>query len=185
MDNQLQGVTVFLVGMMGSGKSTVGQVLAEQLGYRFYDADVVVERVAECSITELFATQGEAAFRALETQVLSQLAAQVRSVIATGGGVILRSENWSYLRHGIVIWLDAPIPLLVERLATDESRPLLQNTDLNQKLTTLLQERRAYYEQADLTITLSADQSPEAVTEQILQTLPKILRPKNQNGANA
>ena len=86
MKEQLQGVNLFLIGMMGSGKSTVGQLLAEQLRYRFFDSDVLIERVAGEPVTEIFAHQGEATFRELESQVLGQLAAQTRSVIATGGG---------------------------------------------------------------------------------------------------
>ncbi len=86
MKHLLKGVSLFLVGMMGCGKSTVGRILAKKLQYRFYDTDTLVERVAGCTITGLFEQQGEVAFRDLETQVLNQLSAQTQSIIATGGG---------------------------------------------------------------------------------------------------
>ncbi|MFN5514612.1 MAG: shikimate kinase, partial [Cyanobacteriota bacterium] len=126
MESHLRGLSVFLIGMMGSGKSAVGQVLAKRLGYRFFDADIVLERVAQVSINDFFAQKGESAFRDLESQVLGELAAQTRSVIATGGGAVLRRQNWSYLRHGLVVWLSAPPALLAARLRGDETRPLLR-----------------------------------------------------------
>ena len=93
MQQLLQGVNVFLIGMMGSGKTTVGQKLAQRLNYRFFDSDVLIERVTQQSINDIFATQGEETFREFETQVLSELAACTKSVIATGGGMVLKPIN--------------------------------------------------------------------------------------------
>jgi len=173
----LQGLNVFLVGMMGCGKTTVGKVLAEQLKYRFFDSDLLIERVTQRSIAEIFAQEGETEFRNLETKVLSELAAQTRSVIATGGGIVLRRQNWGFLHHGVVVWLAAPVPLLVQRLQGDASRPLLQVGDLNYRLQELLSQRQALYQQADLTICLEAEQSPTAIAAQILTDLPQCLKP--------
>lgn len=177
MDGNLRGLNVFLIGMMGSGKSAVGEVLARRLGYRFFDADIVWERVAQMSIAEFFAQEGESAFRDLESQILGELAAQTRSVIATGGGAVLRRQNWSYLRHGLIVWLSAPTALLAERLQGDETRPLLKTEDLETKLKTLLEEREALYKEADLMIQVTAALSPEDVTDQILGALPQVLKP--------
>ena len=105
---RLEGLNLYLVGMMGTGKSALGQPLAEALGYRFIDADSTVEQAAQRSIGEIFASDGEASFRALETAVLNQIAGWHCLVVATGGGVVTRQENWGHMRQGVVIWLDAP-----------------------------------------------------------------------------
>jgi shikimate kinase len=184
MQDPLQGVNLFLIGMMGSGKSTVGQILAERLRYRFFDSDVLIERVANCSVSTLFAQQGESAFRQLESQVLGQLAAQTRSVIATGGGIVLAPHNWSYLHHGIVIWLDVAVEILVQRLQDDQTRPLLQQQDLSQRLNQLLGDRQQLYRQADLRFPITEEQPPQAIADAILQHLPLVLKPQcsaNQN----
>ena len=163
----LQGVNLYLIGMMGSGKSTVGRPLAEALGYRFLDADTSLEQVAGKPIPELFASEGEAGFRTLEAAVLNQIAAWHSLVVATGGGVVTRPENWGQLRQGVVIWLDAPDALLLERLGADPTpRPLLAE---------LLQERRPLYAQADLHI-LQDGRPPEDVALQVIEALPAILR---------
>ena len=173
---RLQGVNLYLIGMMGSGKSAVGRPLAEALGYRFLDADTSVEQVAGKSIPELFASEGEAGFRALEAAVLNQIAAWHSLVVATGGGVVTRPENWGQLHQGIVIWLDAPGALLLERLTADPTpRPLLACPDPAARLAELLQERRPLYAQADLHI-LQDGSPPQAVAEQVIRALPAILR---------
>ena len=173
---RLQGVNLYLIGMMGSGKSAVGRPLAEALGYRFLDADTSVEQVAGKSIPELFASEGEAGFRALEAAVLNQIAAWHSLVVATGGGVVTRPENWGQLHQGIVIWLDAPGALLLERLTADPTpRPLLACPDPAARLAELLEERRPLYAQADLHIVQDGRQ-PAEVAEQVIRALPAILR---------
>ncbi len=174
----LQGLNVFLIGMMGSGKTTVGKVLAQQLNYRFFDTDILVERVARQSITEIFVTEGEKKFRQLESQVLQELSACTKSAIATGGGIVLHQLNWSYLRNGLIVWLDAPVDLLVERLAKDDTRPLLQKSDLETKLINLLAERKHLYAQADLHIIIKSDQTPEEIATEILANIPTVIKEK-------
>lgn len=178
LSDRLKGINIYLVGMMGTGKTTIGQILAPQLDYRFFDCDHLLEKVAQTSIQEIFATQGEIAFRELETQILSQLYAYTRSVIATGGGIVLKPENWSYLRHGLVIWLDASVELLCQRLTADQTRPLLQNTDLEAKLTALSKQRRHLYAEADLQIIIQPEQTPEAIASEILAQIPTVLKPE-------
>lgn len=148
----LKKTNLYLVGMMGAGKTTIGKKLASRLRYRFVDTDDLIEKTAGKPISEIFASSGEAAFRQLESEVLSQTSAYTQLVVATGGGIITQPINWSYLRHGIVIWLDVPIPVLISRLSGDTSRPLLQSGDLTQKLETLLQDRGDRYAQADIRI---------------------------------
>ncbi|MEM1427535.1 MAG: shikimate kinase, partial [Cyanobacteria bacterium P01_H01_bin.130] len=111
----LRGLSLYLVGMMGVGKSTVGRAIAQSLKYRFFDTDDLIEQVAKKSIPEIFASDGETAFRTLETQVLSQLSRQTRSVIATGGGIVTQPDNWRRLRNGAIIWLDAPVEVILQR----------------------------------------------------------------------
>jgi shikimate kinase len=181
MGDRLQGLNLYLIGMMGTGKTTVGQVLAKELGYRFFDTDVLIERVAQKSINELFVEEGETFFRDLESQVLGEVSACTRSVIATGGGAVLRPLNWSYLRHGLIIWLDAPISLLIERLAEDNTRPLLKMDNLSLKLETLLAERKSLYQEADLQIAIAKNENPEQIVSKILEQVPNVLKSHKQS----
>ncbi len=171
----LKGTSIFLVGMMGSGKSTVGRCLAKKLGYRFIDTDAIIEQVAGQSISEIFAEQGEGEFRALETRVLAGVTPYTRTVIATGGGAVVRQENWGYLQAGLVVWLDVPVEELVVRLSRDRTRPLLQEGDLTAKLTTLLKERRDRYRQADAQIVYQSGETASAIAARTLDTLAQIV----------
>lgn len=170
MTNPLQGVSVYLIGMMGAGKTTVGKQLATDLNYRFIDTDSTIEQIAKKPIAEIFQTEGEACFRSLETQVLSQLSVYARSVISTGGGIIGQQINWSYLRDGLIVWLDVDLKILKKRLAEDETRPLAA------KLESLLETRRSLYAQADITISIDSDISPEEISAQIIAAIPSVLK---------
>jgi shikimate kinase len=173
---RLEGINLYLVGMMGAGKSAVGRPLARALGYRFVDADTAIEQVAGRSIPSLFADEGEAGFRDLETAVLGQIAGWHSLVVATGGGVVTRPENWGHMRQGVVIWLDAPEAELLRRLNADTTpRPLLSSDDPAARLQALLQERLPLYGQADLRIS-QGDGTPEQVAAQVLEALPSILK---------
>lgn len=173
----IQGINLYIVGMMGAGKSTVGRLLAPQLGYKFFDTDDLVAQVADKSIPEIFAEVGEAGFRELETQVLAQLCSYKNLVVATGGGMVLRRENWSYLHHGIVVWLDVPLALLQARLQGDGTRPLLQDPDPWGKLRSLLDQRLHLYAQADVKIEITTAATPEQIAQQVLTAIPQILKP--------
>ena len=172
MSNLLQGVSVYLIGMMGAGKTTVGQQLAKDLNYRFIDTDQTIEAIAKKPITEIFQTEGEAYFRQLETQVLGQLSAYTRSVISTGGGIITEQINWSYLRDGLVVWLDVDLEILKKRLAKDQTRPLAD------KLETLLETRRSLYAQADIKLSIKSNITPEEISAQIMAAIPTVLKPQ-------
>ena len=171
----LAGRSLYLVGMMGSGKTSTGRPLAERLGYGFVDADAVIEQAAGCSIPQIFDSDGETGFRAIETQVLSAISQRHSLVVATGGGVVTRPENWGLLHHGIVIWLDVGRQQLLERLrADDTARPLLQQQDPVAALDALLAERRPLYAEADLTVVIQ-NETPEQVADGVLQLLPTLL----------
>ena len=173
---RLEGINLYLVGMMGAGKSAVGRPLAQALGYRFVDADTAIEQVAGRTIPSLFADEGEAGFRSLETAVLGQIASWHSLVVATGGGVVTRPENWGHMRQGVVIWLDAAPAVLLSRLNADPTpRPLLSSDDPAARLQALLQERLPLYGQADLRIS-QGDGTPEQVAAQVLEALPTILK---------
>ena len=180
LKQRLAGRSLYLVGMMGSGKTSTGRPLAERLGYGFVDADAVIEQAAGCSIPEIFERDGEAGFRSLESQVLSAISQRHSLVVATGGGVVTQPENWGLLHSGIVIWLDVAPDQLLHRLNADSTvRPLLQTTDPEASLNTLLNERRPLYGEADLTVVIN-DETPETVADGILQLLPSLLKDPTQ-----
>jgi shikimate kinase len=175
---QLRGINLYFVGMMGAGKSTVGQLVAQALGYQFFDTDSVIEQVSGQSVSQIFASMGESEFRQLETQVLAELSAYTRLAIATGGGIVSRPPNWSYLRHGLIIWLNVPVELIYSRLKKDTTRPLLQTADPLAKLQLLMQERRDLYAQADLEIGVSQGDTADRVAQRVLAAIPTVLKPK-------
>ena len=180
LKQRLAGRSIYLVGMMGSGKTSTGRPLAERLGYGFVDADAVIEQAAGCSIPDIFDRDGEAGFRSLESQVLNAISQHHSLVVATGGGVVTQPENWGLLHSGIVIWLDVVPDQLLHRLNADSTvRPLLQATDPEASLNTLLNERRPLYGEADLTVVIN-DETPEAVADGILQLVPSLLKDPTQ-----
>ncbi|MBE9113345.1 shikimate kinase [Nodosilinea sp. LEGE 07298] len=176
LTDRLNGINLYLIGMMGAGKSSTGAALAQTLGYQFFDTDAVIEAAAGQSIPDIFATQGEAVFRQLETKVLAELSAYRRLVIATGGGIVTQQINWSYLHHGIVVWLDAPLDVLQARLAGDAGRPLLQGQDWETKLTTLLTQRQRLYTQADVQVRVAAEDDVEAIAARTLALIDQRIR---------
>jgi shikimate kinase len=179
-DFDLQNLNVYLIGMMGAGKSTTGKLLAQQLGYQFFDTDDVITQATGLSIAQIFAEAGEAEFRKIETQVLSQLSAYTRLVVATGGGIVLERMNWSHMQQGLVIWLEVEPETLLDRLKEDTMRPLLQDADPQQTLKALLAQRSSLYAQADLKVRVEKHDSTEAVVATIMSEIPHILRHKPQ-----
>ncbi|MBE7366350.1 shikimate kinase [Ramlibacter pallidus] len=138
-----------LVGMPGSGKSTVGRQLSRRLGLPFFDSDQLIEQRLGCSIREYFAREGEAAFRDVEEQVLATLAQGGHAVVATGGGAVLREANRRHLRDaGRVIYLRSTPDELFRRLRHDTQRPLLQVVDPLARLRTMYAERDPLYREA-------------------------------------
>lgn len=176
MNNLLQGINLYLIGMMGAGKTTVGRILANELGYGFVDTDEVITASAKRSINQIFAEEGETEFRQLESDVLSQVSAYTKLTVATGGGIILKRENWSYLHHGLIVWLDASAELLYNRLKEDTTRPLLQDRNPLLKLQNILEQRESLYALADLRITLQEGETPEEIARRVLTEIPRVLK---------
>lgn len=162
--------------MMGAGKSTTGQFLAQMLGYQLFDSDALITQLAGTSINQLFAEQGEAAFRKLETQVLGELSAYTRLVVATGGGIVTQPINWSHLQQGLVVWLDVPLEHLWQRIQADTSRPLLKTERPYETLEQLTQQRRHLYAQADVHTVIKPDWTAEQVAEQIIEGISKVIK---------
>ncbi len=137
---------IVLIGLPGSGKSTVGRQLARRLGLPFRDSDHEIEQRIGCSISDFFAREGEAAFRDIEQAMLGELAQGGPCVLATGGGAVLRPDNRAQLRQaGQVVYLRSTPEELYRRLRHDTRRPLLQVADPLQRLRTLYDERDSLY----------------------------------------
>ncbi|MXW40252.1 MAG: shikimate kinase [Synechococcus sp. SB0668_bin_15] len=174
---RLAGANLYLVGMMGCGKSSTGRILARKLGYRWLDADQVLEAAAGRTIPALFAQEGEEGFRAVETDVLRQIGQWHSCVVSTGGGVVIRPANWGVMRQGVVVWLAAAPELLLKRLQQDPTpRPLLRCPDPAQRLQQLLVAREALYAQADVRIMQAGTMTSEAVAAAVLEALPMALQ---------
>ncbi|KAJ7956911.1 Shikimate kinase chloroplastic [Quillaja saponaria] len=157
----LSGRCIYLVGMMGSGKTTVGKILSEVLGYSFRDCDTLVEQeVGEVSVAEIFKLYGEDFFRDKETEALRELSLMQRLVVSTGGGAVVRPINWKYMHTGISIWLDVPLEALAQRIAAvgTNSRPLLHYelgdtyTKTFMLLSALFEERGDAYANANVRV---------------------------------
>lgn len=146
--------SIFLVGPMGAGKSTVGRFLAEKLHYQFIDSDHVIEDKTGATIPMIFDIEGEAGFRNREAAVIDELTQKPETVVATGGGAVLKMENRKHLRsRGFVVYLKSTVEALVQRTKHDRNRPLLQTDNPEQVLTNLIEVREPMYmEVADLVI---------------------------------
>jgi len=166
---------IFLVGPMGAGKSTIGRALASQLGMRFLDCDHEIEKRTGASIPLIFEIEGEAGFRRRETQALEELTQETGLILATGGGAVLAEENRHLLTSsGTVVYLQAPIDVLVKRTAHDRNRPLLANVDRRAKLTELMKVREPLYRAvADITVS-SGGRPATAVARDIVKQLKEM-----------
>lgn len=166
---------IALIGFMGCGKTTVGRMLARDLGARFIDTDVEIERAAGCDIPSLFRTEGEAAFRDRETAAIREACGEHGQVIATGGGAILRAENVATLRDAAyVVWLTARPDVIVTRVgASAEKRPVLARgasggtNDLLTHVLTLLGERGPLYQTTAHLIVDTSERTPAQIAGEI------------------
>lgn len=164
--------TIVLIGMMGCGKSHVGKILAEDLGIEFFDTDSLVEQDQGKTISEIFENQGEAFFRALETDKLREVITNNACVVSTGGGIVTTPENLEMIRQNTIsIWIKSSVDTILKRLDGDTSRPLLKNDDPKKTLQHLLNSREALYSTADICIDNEGNIEP--VIEEIEQELNK------------
>ena len=144
---------VVLVGLMGSGKSTIGCRVADMLGARFIDSDAAIEEAAQRSVAEIFAHHGESYFRDGERRVIARLLEEGHGVIATGGGAFVNLETRTLiLSRAIAVWLDCDIETLVARTRRKETRPLLQTGNPREILTRLHAERAPAYAEAPIRV---------------------------------
>lgn len=173
---QMKGVNLYLVGAMGSGKSKVGDIMCRMLGsYTFVDTDTMIESATNKSISAIFDESGEDGFRDTESAVLGQVAAFVRLVISTGGGIVLRKSNWAALRTGLVVFLDTAESVLETRLEADTGgRPLLQGNAT--KIRQILQDRRPLYQQADLTVAVEdPNETPGQTAGRVVESVLRFI----------
>jgi shikimate kinase len=168
----MQNESIFLVGPMGAGKSTVGRLLADKLRYQFKDSDHEIEARTGTTIPTIFDIEGEQGFRDREQAVIDELTQQPGLVLATGGGAVLRPENRQALAgRGFVVYLKSPVHALVQRTRFDRNRPLLQTDNPAEVLERIVKEREPLYQEvADLVIETEF-YSVHRVVKQILDRL--------------
>jgi shikimate kinase len=163
---------LYLTGFMGAGKSTIGKLLAQRIGYRFYDTDHLVMRGFGKPVSRIFEENGEAPFRQAEMLVLQELARRSRVVISTGGGTLVRDETYDLARAtGTLIYLRAPVSDLYERVIfSPKDRPVVDVPDDERQFHARFEERRKYYERSDITLD-TIDRKPDDVVREIIAGL--------------
>lgn len=162
---------IFLVGPMGAGKTTIGKLLAKQLGREFIDCDWYIIEQTGADIPWIFDKEGEIGFRDRETKALSELTAMPNIIMATGGGAVGRAENRALLKQGLVIYLDASVDTQLIRTKKDKNRPLLQNDNPRAILEKLYQERSPLYKEVADIIVPTGRAFPKQMIAEILQCL--------------
>ena len=162
---------IVLTGFMGTGKTEVGKILSQKLGFVLIDADAEIEREQKTTITDIFNRLGEAAFRDMESAMIKRLSVLKKAVLSTGGGAVLRAENMDALRSNwVIVCLEATPETILSRTSTSKDRPLLQVADPLQKIRDLYEFRRPYYEKADIIINTD-NISPLQVAEEIIKAV--------------
>lgn len=174
--------TVVLVGMMGAGKTAVGQALARTLGVPFLDSDGEIEKAANMTVAEVFARDGESFFRQKESQVLARLLAGAPCVLATGGGAFLAEGNRAMIAEaGVAVWLRADLDLLWNRVRHKSHRPLLHTPRPRETLRELMEARTPFYAKAGLVVDACARYSIEEMAGKVIAALAN--RPDVLEGA--
>ncbi|MGK5093736.1 shikimate kinase [Deltaproteobacteria bacterium TL4] len=162
-------MNIVLIGFMGVGKTTIGRKLARRLGYYFLDMDHQIEQEQGCSIAEIFDYAGESCFRNLETQLLQRLISVHNTVLSTGGGIITTEGNIQLMKKiGKLVYLKAPVEVILARLENDTKRPLLRTENAEEKIRTLLEKRSPLYAQADYVFESDQTPIPMIITQIIL-----------------
>ncbi len=160
---------IVLAGFMGTGKTEVGRVLAQRLGYVLVDVDDEIEKEQKMKISDIFGRSGEPAFRDIESAMIKKLAQLGKAVISTGGGAVLRQENIDSLRSkGVLVCLTASAETIFDRTKRSNDRPLLKVDDPLGKIKELLALRRPCYQKADIAIE-TEDKTPVEVAEEIIE----------------
>ena len=163
--------SIVLVGMMGAGKTCIGQRLAKRLKLPFVDADDEIEKAAGCSISDIFQLYGETKFRDGERRVIARLLKEPIHVLATGGGAFINDDTRERIKNTATsIWIRADVELLLSRTNRRNDRPLLKDTNSREKLKDLINQRYPTYEQADIVID-SGHESPDITVEEAIIAL--------------
>mgnify|MGYP000008004076 FL=1 len=167
---------LFLIGPMGSGKTTVGRVLAKKLGLTFVDVDESIEARCGVEVDRIFEIEGEEGFRRRETQMLDELTLKDGQVVATGGGSVLSEKNRDLLRgRGTTVWLKTSVQQQLRRLARDKRRPLLQTPDRRARLEAMAKIRDPLYAECADIIVLSANITPQAMAHRAAKEILEAL----------
>jgi shikimate kinase len=167
----LGGRPIVLVGMMGAGKTTVGRRLAARLGRHFVDSDEEVEKAAGMTIEDIFASRGEADFRAGEVRVIARLLKDSDLVLGTGGGAFMNADTRALVKSsGVSVWLKADFDLLFARVQRRSNRPLLKTANPRQTLQDLIDRRYPTYAEADVTV-VSRDVPQDQVAGEVIEAL--------------
>ena len=162
-------MNIFIVGPMGSGKSTVGKIISDELFLNFFDTDEEIENRTGASIDWIFDLEGEEGFRKRESSILEEMVQKNSVVLSTGGGIILSENNRELLSsRGTVFYLATPIPVQIERTTKDKDRPLLKNGDPGQILKELHEKRKHLYELVSDHIVETAGKSSQEVASEII-----------------
>ena len=163
-------MNIFIVGPMGSGKSTVGKIISDELFLSFLDTDEEIETRTGASIDWIFDLEGEEGFRKRESSILQDMAKRNSIVLSTGGGIILSEENRELLSsRGTVYYLSTPISVQLERTAKDKDRPLLKNGDPEKILTKLQKDRESLYEAVADHVVNTENKSSQEVASEIIK----------------
>jgi len=167
-------MNIFIVGPMGSGKSTVGKIISDEMFLSFFDTDEEIESRTGASIDWIFDLEGEAGFRKRESDILNEMVEKNSIVLSTGGGIILSDNNRELLSsRGTVFYLSTPILTQVERTAKDKDRPLLKDGDPEEILTKLHNEREALYEMVSDHVVDTENKSSKEVASEIISLAKK------------
>ena len=162
-------MNIFIVGPMGSGKSTVGKIISDELFLNFFDTDDEIESRTGASIDWIFDLEGEEGFRKRESSILEEMVKQNSIVLSTGGGIILSDSNREMLSsRGTVFYLSTPISVQIERTSKDKDRPLLKNGDPEEILTRLQKERKDLYESVSDHVIETENKSSQEVASEII-----------------
>ena len=163
-------MNIFIVGPMGSGKSTVGKIISDELFLDFFDTDDEIETRTGASIDWIFDLEGESGFRKRESEMLDEMVKRNSIVLSTGGGIVLESSNRELLSsRGTVFYLSTPISVQVQRTAKDKDRPLLKNGDPEKILSKLHDEREEFYKSVSDHIIETEDKSSQEVASEIIK----------------
>lgn len=168
-------LNIILTGFMGTGKTTVGKIIAEKLKFSFIDIDALIEKAIGMKISEIFSEFGESRFREIETEMVKLITKKNSLVISTGGGVVLREENMYYLKKsGIVFCLTASENTILNRVKNCKDRPLLLVDNPQERIRELMDRRKPFYEKADFIIDTERI-SAEEVAEKIIKEYKRLV----------